>query len=260
MRSKKLFAAALLLLAALCLPGALCAADVIGVVLLHGKNGEASANGEVARVLGQAGFLVERPEMPWSKRRQFDASYDQAMLEIDAAVAGLRARGATKVAIAGHSLGANAAMGYAARRTGLYAVIALAPGHVPEGYLRRFGEDIRHARELVAAGKGDSTGSFSHDNQGSVLQMTTTVAIYLSYCDPEVGAVIPRNVAAFKESLPFLWVVGASDVMFKRGEEYAFAKAPANPKSRYLVVQAGHKSTPDMAAGQVALWLQGLKD
>ena len=152
-------------------------------------------------------------------------------------------------------------MGYAARRTGLYAVIALAPGHVPDGYLKRFGDDIRHARELVAAGKGDNLGSFSHDNQGSVLEMRTTAAIYLSYCDPENGgAVMPRNVAAFKGSVPFLWVVGTSDGMFKRGEDYAFSKAPPNPKSRYLVVQAGHKSTPDIAAEQVAAWLKGLQD
>jgi pimeloyl-ACP methyl ester carboxylesterase len=203
---------------------------------------------------------VDRPEMPWSKRRQFDASYEAAMLEIDAAVAGLRARGATTVAIAGHSLGANAALGYAARRTGLYAVIALAPGHVPDGYMRRFGAEITHARELVAAGKGDAMGSFPHDNQGSVLEMRTTAEIYLSYCDPDGGAVMPRNVAAFTEAVPFLWVVGASDGMYKRGEQYAFAKAPPHPKSRYLVVQAGHRSTPDIAAEQVVEWLLGLKN
>jgi len=256
----KILSAVFVVLASMCLSGASLAAETIGVVLLHGKSGGAVANAELAQLLGKAGCVVERPEMPWSRRRQFDASYEQAMQEIDAVVARLRERGATKIVIAGHSLGANAALGYAARRTGLFAVIALAPGHVPEGYMKRFGDDIRRARELVASGKGEAMGSFPDVNQGRESDMHTTAAIYLSYCDPEGGAVMPRNAAAFKEPVPFLWVVGTADIMHKRGEEYAFAKAPPNPKSRYLVVEADHKSTPDIAGAQVVQWLLGLQD
>src|SRR5713101_7164519 len=44
----------------------------------------------------------------------------------------LKSRGAKKIILIGHSLGANAAIGYAATRGPLAAVIALAPGHLPE--------------------------------------------------------------------------------------------------------------------------------
>ena len=57
--------------------------------------------------------------MPWSARRIYDATYDQAMDEIDASVEKLKKAGAKKIAVIGHSLGANAAIGYAARRKGL---------------------------------------------------------------------------------------------------------------------------------------------
>ena len=57
--------------------------------------------------------------MPWSFHRRYAATYDQAMTEIDAAVAELKAKGARRIVVIGHSLGANAAIGYAARRRGL---------------------------------------------------------------------------------------------------------------------------------------------
>jgi dienelactone hydrolase len=54
------------------------------------------------------------------------------MEEIDRAVARLKSQGAKKIVVAGQSFGANAAIGYGARRDGLAAIMAIAPGHVPE--------------------------------------------------------------------------------------------------------------------------------
>jgi dienelactone hydrolase len=50
------------------------------------------------------------------------------MIEIDRAVAQRKAQGATKIVAAGQSFGTNAAIGNAARRDGLAAVVVLAPG------------------------------------------------------------------------------------------------------------------------------------
>jgi hypothetical protein len=43
-----------------------------------------------------------------------------------------------------------------------------------------------------------------------------------------------------------------------RPSSYAFDKAPPNPKSKYLVVDAGHLDTPDVAADQIILWIADL--
>ena len=72
----------------------------IGVVLLHGKWDEPNSRSlyKLDHALDSAGVLLEKPEMPWSKSRHYDASYDDAMKEIDAAVAKLKAKGAGRSA------------------------------------------------------------------------------------------------------------------------------------------------------------------
>ncbi len=91
----------------------------LGVVLLHGKGGTPTSMIEgLNESLRKEGALVDAPELPWSARRIYDATYEQAMTEIDAAVERLKLAGAKNIAVIGHSLGANAAIGYAARSAG----------------------------------------------------------------------------------------------------------------------------------------------
>src|SRR5687767_625789 len=57
----------------------------IGIVVLHGKGGTPTSGIEgLTESLRREGALVEAPELPWSARRIYDATYDQAMTEIDA--------------------------------------------------------------------------------------------------------------------------------------------------------------------------------
>jgi esterase/lipase len=141
----------------------------VGIVLLHGK--QSRPTGAVApleRTLKGAGYLVATPEMPWSRDRIYGASYEDAMSEIDKAADELRKKGAGKVVVIGHSLGGNAAVGYAARRTDLGGIVVLAPGQYPElpMWRERFTLSVAHAREMVAAGHGDSVESFTDFNMG----------------------------------------------------------------------------------------------
>ena len=69
---------------------------------------------------------------------------------------------------------------------------------------------------------------------------------------------MPAMAAAFKKPGPLLWVIGTGDPLFRAGAAYAYDKAPAHPSSKYLVVQADHVSTPDVAAGEVLAWIQSL--
>jgi hypothetical protein len=52
--------------------------------------------------------------------------------------------------------------------------------------------------------------------------------------------------------------VGNGDPIFERGRDYAFARAPKNPKSRYIEVSAGHLTTPRAAQSQVVEWVKSL--
>ncbi len=233
------------------------AEDKVGVVLMHGKwsNGIPLIASLADRLRGE-GYLVSTPEMPWSARRMYDASYDAALSEIDRAVQSLRDKGADRIVVAGHSLGANAALGYGARREGLLGIIALAPGHTPElpSMKERYVSDVAHARTLVEAGQGDQSVTYMDINQGKSRTVSVSAQVFLSYCDPDGPAVMPVNAA--KLTAPLLWVVGSDDKMSDRGEGYAFAKVPANPLNRYVLVNAGHMETPAVATSDVVAWLK----
>src|SRR5260370_34640810 len=74
-----------------------------GIVYLHGKGSwPGGLDGGTINALKEEGALVATPEMPWSFHRRYDATYDQALAEIDAALAGFKAGGASRVGPTGH--------------------------------------------------------------------------------------------------------------------------------------------------------------
>jgi pimeloyl-ACP methyl ester carboxylesterase len=238
--------------------------DGLGVVYLHGKAAWAGAlNGGILSALEDEGALVATPEMPWSFHRRYAATYDQAMGEIDAVVADLKAKGATRIVVIGHSLGANAAIGYAARHPDLAGIVALAPGHLPEAEpMRSFVADaVARSKQLIAAGQGNVPQTFPDMAQDIPLVATATPAVYLSMFDPDGPAVIPKNAAAMGAAatpVPLMWVVGKLDPIDRRGPEYAFDAAAKNPKSKYVEIFAGHLTTPLAARKQVVAWINSL--
>lgn len=199
-------------------------------------------------------------DMPWSQRRYYDQPYGVALQEMAAQVQAFRAAGYQRVLLAGHSFGANAALAYMAQVGDADGVIALAPGHAPQYmYERGLGrEAVDTARAWVAAGRGEDKLSMLDLNQGQKRQISMTAQVLLSYFDPQGLGHMPGTAAAFKKPVPLLWVVGTADPLYRAGSAYAFDKAPAHPASRYLVVQADHLSTPDVAAAQVLQWIQTL--
>ncbi|WP_431099164.1 alpha/beta fold hydrolase [Polaromonas aquatica] len=236
----------------------------IGVLMLHGKNPGSNNDLNMSRlkpVLEREGMVVIYPDMPWSRGRYLDGHWDKAMAEMAAHVQTLRSQGATKIVIAGHSMGVPAAMGFAARGGDVQALVLLAPGHVPARYYastqnKVVRESIDEARALVAAGKGDSRERFSDINQGKQLPVVATAKDYLSYFDPEsdadMGVTAPRIPAA----TAVLTVVGDDDNIIKFARTYFVDKLPANPKSQYLEIKANHLSTPVVASDAVAQWIK----
>ena len=243
------------------MPTSLFAGDAkIGVVVLHGKwgNPDGKPTKPLISALEREGYLVSVPEMPWSGRRGYDTSYEEAMNEIDQAVSGLKQKGATQIFVAGHSVGANGAIGYATRKQ-VDGILALAPGHVPDVTRNIYARDVERAKKMVAEGKGDDQLSVTDANQGKKKELNIKARDYLSYFDPDGAAVMPKNAAAMRAGTAFLWVVGTQDQMNERGPGYAFDKAPANPKNKYVVVQSNHLKTPEDAIPEVLAWLTQFK-
>ncbi len=241
------------------LPDPARAEERLGVVVLHGKNGAPDKHIiEVVRVLRNVGCLVAAPELPWSRKRHFDVTYQQALVEIGMAVQDLRLQGATRVALVGHSLGANAALAYAASRGGIAALVLIAPSHDPERHRDVFIADVHKAREMLNTGRGRERSLFMDLNQGKDYDLSTTAEVYLSYNDPEGAAVMPHSAAQINPAVPILWVVGSNDSLSRLGRYYAFEKAPRHPKSRYEEILADHLTAPAASAPMVAEWLREL--
>lgn len=235
-----------------------------GIVILHGKGGQPGGlTASLAAALTAAGATVEAPAMAWKgqggRPEAYVLTYEQALAPIASAIARLKAAGASRIVLAGHSLGANAAIGFAARHpTSVSAVIALSAGHTPERMQRReLVAAVAEARRRVAAGEGDRLTRFPDLNQGDTIDVQATPKAYLSFFDPKGPAVIPRNAAAMP-AVPLLWVIGRNDPLSALGRGYAFAKAPSHPQSKYLEVDAGHRDAPDAARAAVLAWLSAL--
>jgi pimeloyl-ACP methyl ester carboxylesterase len=236
------------------------AVERYGAVLLHDKNGMPEKGGlvETERLLRNVGVLIDFPELPWSRKRGFDATFQQALVEIGMAVQELRLNGATRIALVGHGLGANAALAYAASRGGVDALVCLAPSHDPERHREVFLPDVRKARNMLSAGSGDVRSQFMDVLQDKNYDLSTTAEVYLSYNDPDGEAVMPRSAAAIKTPVPILWVGGLKDPLVHLGRSYAFSKAPSHPKSSYEEVVADHAHVPSVAAPLVAQWVRSL--
>lgn len=231
----------------------------VGIVLMHGKwaGPPAPPIQVLATALRAKGFKVITPVMPWGQKRMYDADYPTTLSEIEASVEILRKKGAKRIIVAGHSFGANASIAYAASGREVDGVIAIAPGHCPD--LDNFGASVAKARQMIAKGKAEETASFDDNPQGQHRTISTTAKIYLSFFDPDGLGVMPKSAAAIPKPVPFLWVVGTHERIYRYGENYVFNKVPKHPRNMYLVVNADHNGTPVVAASQIVEWIMSLK-
>ena len=232
----------------------------IGMVLMHGKGGATQKIDSLADALRGAGVLVETPLMPWSRKRIYAKTYEDPMGEIDAAVNRLKAKGAKRIVVGGHSLGANAALGYGARRDGLAGVILLAYGHVPSGrvFPSKLGSSIAKAKAMIDAGNGMKTAGFGDLNQGRTPSRSVRADIYYSWFAPDGPASDKNNAGNVKNGTPVLWVSGTQDRVSKFGKGLIYSKIPSHPKSNFVVIQSNHINTPRDSVKTVSGWLRGL--
>lgn len=239
---------------------ALAQDGAIGVVVMHGKGGLPSLHvSQLASALSGEGFQVANLEMPWSKNRNYDALLEAGNDQITAAFKEMRAKGAKKVFVAGHSQGGLFALQYGGRFP-VDGVIAIAPGGAMESttYKDKLGEFVEQASRLVAEGKADETTRLSdYEQSKGAYPLVTTPAIYLSWFDPEGGQNLTKATRAIKPSLPVLYIVAAKETPGLRKYVLSrFENLPANPLTRLYEPAATHYEAPTASIDEITRWIK----
>lgn len=215
-----------------------------GVVLIHGKAGGQGPLQGLASALRKEGAIIVMPKMSWASGYR---PYDQTVGEVAAAVQRVRAMGARKIFLAGHSMGANISIGYMAAGGSADGVIAMAPGHRPDFISTVTGDSLARAKAMVAAGQGNQKATFSDFNQGRTFPVTTTAAAYLSFFDPDG----PAGRAARGQGVgrSTLWVIGNAD-------RPAMQDRAAQSSGTRIEIDANHQNTPARGTPVILDWLK----
>jgi len=231
-------------------------APKIGIVIMHGKGGSPSKHvNTLASGLEQKGLLVANIEMPWSKHREYDVSPAQAVEEVRAALEGLKAQGAQKLFVVGHSQGGVFAVHFGGVGT-VDGIVAIAPGGSVDArvFIDNLGPSLAEARQLIAEGKGkDRARLMDYEGSRGTNLVTTTPENYVGWFDPAGVMSLTRTVRELK--VPILWAVAARDYPALRKSNPALFKTfPAHPLNKYFEPDSDHLNSPGAAVDEVAVW------
>jgi len=230
----------------------------IGVVIMHGKGGSPTRFvAGLASFLEQKGYLVANLEMPWSGSREYNATVEAAEKEVDAALDSLRAKGAGKVFVAGHSQGGLFAIYYGGKHP-VDGIIAMAPGGnvATPIYRREVGPSVEQARRLIADGKGNEKTRFS-DYEGSkgTLTVTTTPVTYLPWFDADGAMNQVKSSKAMNPQVPVLFVGPTNDYPgLVKVKHLMFDALPRNPLTRMYEPDSSHLEAPYASREEIVRW------
>jgi len=230
----------------------------MGAVVMHGKGGSPNkfVNG-LADALAEKGYVVANIEMPWSKNREYDVDTVAADAQIDKAIADLRAKGAQKVFVIGHSQGGAFAIHYASTHK-VDGLVPIVPGGNPGSRLFRakLGKMVNKARKLVEAGKGDEKTNLK-DFEGSkgYFSVYTTPKIYLTWFDPEGAMNYGNAIQNISKDLPVLFVEATDDYPgLRKFNMNVYDDLARNKLTRLYEPNASHIGAPDASIGEIEKW------
>jgi pimeloyl-ACP methyl ester carboxylesterase len=231
----------------------------LGIVIMHGKGGSPNRHvNELASALESKGYLVANLEMPWSGRRNYDSTVPEAENEVEAALAKLRAQGAQKVFVAGHSQGGLFAL-YFGNKHKVDGIIAIAPGGnvANSTFTEKLGPQVEQARKMIAEGKGDEIGSFM-DYEGSkgTYPIVTTATRYFSWFDPEGAMNQTKASRNLNPNIPLLYIAPKNDHagLLKTKQSMLDALPPPNPLSTIYEPDASHTGAPSASTEEIISW------
>jgi pimeloyl-ACP methyl ester carboxylesterase len=246
-------------LAAVILPAAAQSAPPkIGIVVMHGKGGSPTKFvADLARSLEGKECLVANIEMAWSGRRDYDVPVAAAEQEVEAALDGLRARGATKLFVAGHSQGGLFALYFGGRHR-VDGIVAIAPGGSSGSPIARekLGESVERARALIAEGKPDEKTRFlDYEGTRGAYPIIVAPANYLNWFDPDGAMNEAVAVKKMNPDVPVLFIVPTNDYPgLQKIKQAAFDALPKHPLTRLYEPNSSHLNAPSASFDEIVRW------
>lgn len=230
----------------------------IGIVVMHGKGGSPTKHvADLASSLENKGYLVTNVEMPWSGRRGYDVNVGGAEKEVESALDNLRAQGATKLFVAGHSQGGLFAL-YFGNKHRIDGVIAIAPGGNVANpiFQEKLGESVELARKLVAGGKGEEKTKFlDYEGSKGTFPIIATPATYLSWFDPNGAMNQSIAVRSVNPQIPILFIVPKGDYPgLLKVKQSMFNALPHHPLTKLHEPDANHLDAPSASRDEIVLW------
>ena len=239
-------------------PAAQSPSPGIGMVIMHGKGGSPTKHvWYLASSLEKNGYLVASLEMAWSERREYDVNVDAAVKEVQSALDTLRSRGAKKLFVAGHSLGALFALYYAGKHA-VDGVIALAPGGSVSTpiYREKLGESVDLARRLLTEGKANEKTRFTdYEGARGIYPVITTPVAYFSWFDPEGAMSLLKAAKAVNPRIPVLYVGPKRDYpILLKGKQVIFSALPPHPLTKLHEPDSTHLDAPSASRDEILRW------
>jgi pimeloyl-ACP methyl ester carboxylesterase len=176
---------------------------------------------------------------------------------VASALEALRAQGAARLFVAGHSQGGLFALYFGARHP-VDGIIAIAPGGnvASPTYREKLGGSVSRARGLIAAGKGDERTRFV-DFEGSrgTYAIVCTPANYLSWFDPDGAMNESMAVRNMDPKVPVLFIAPQGDYPPLRDiKQTMFAALPRHPLTRLYEPDPSHLGAPAASIEEIARW------
>jgi pimeloyl-ACP methyl ester carboxylesterase len=231
----------------------------VAVIFLHGRLGSPAYLAPLLQALRADGYRAETPVMSWSRSRAFDSTVEESMVEVDTIAAKLRAQGARRVVVAGHSLGGAAALRYGATRQGVDALVLVAASWNPAGpgWQRVVGESVARARAAIDAGRDRATDTYQYvANDGSAAPVVAVARGFHDFNRSDSPMGVPANARAFTRTLPVLWLSADADSRSARDTAAkAFAALPRHPRSRQDTITSSHSAAATAAIPAITAWL-----
>jgi pimeloyl-ACP methyl ester carboxylesterase len=237
---------------------AMAQSEPIGIVIMHGKGGAPTRFvSDLARALESKDYLVANLEMPWSGRLMFSLPVSKAEVDVDAAVTGLRAKGAKKIFIAGHSLGGVFTIHLAGKQT-VDGVIAIAPGGDAANpfYRGNIAASISRAQQLIAEGKGKEPVQLDDYEGGKGrYQINTVPETFVTWYELDGAMNLTRAARAVYPGTPVLWIAPTRDypALVKSGPGY-FGMLPPNSYTRFYRLESDHLQAPAASVDEIVRW------
>ncbi|HYF20969.1 MAG TPA: alpha/beta fold hydrolase [Ramlibacter sp.] len=229
----------------------------VGIVLLHGIGATGASMEPLAARLRQAGWRVATPDLPYGGPRAFSEPVEAAERTVLAELERLRREGATRLVLAGFSLGGFFAA-HMAGRTPVDALVSIAPNGGSD--MKPLMDEVARARQLVAQGRGAQPtlmkdAAVVGDERYDLPHATP--AAYITWFD-HAGAMNWRGVwSRLRPGTPVFLVVPTRDLAnLRKVKRELWQGLPRHPANRLYEPRADHLGASMASADEAVKWVR----